>query len=106
MDAGSNPLMATMLGIASLLTLIKTPGVMNQISLISSAPKLARQITTQMSYGMSYMSNAVSGTGNFVGAMKSIYVDKQDYMSASDYETKNIIRSKTEGNKKNEGEEK
>ena len=105
MDAGSNPLMATMLGIASLLTLIKTPGVMNQISLISSAPKLARQITTQMSYGMSYMSNAVSGTGNFVGAMKSIYVDKQDYMSASDYEAQNIIRSKSEGSKKNEGEE-
>jgi Type IV secretion system pilin len=95
MDSNSDPLMATLLGIATLLALIKSPGVMNQMSIISSAPKLARQISTQMNYGMSYIGATMMGAGNLIGAAKSIYLDKQDYISADEYRTRSIIKSKS-----------
>lgn len=55
--SSADPIMSMLLGIACLVTLIKTQGVLSQLSYISVAPRLARQFSRQLVYGASFVGN-------------------------------------------------
>lgn len=55
-EATPNALMATIVGIATLLTLLKTQGVMMQMSYVSAGPRALRKLGGQFMTGISYTS--------------------------------------------------
>jgi hypothetical protein len=50
-----DPLMAMMVGIATLLAMLKTQGLMMQLSYVSAGPRTARKLGTQFMTGISYL---------------------------------------------------
>lgn len=50
-----NPLMATIVGCATLIALLKTQGLMNQLSYVSMGPKAMRKLGSQFMTSVSYM---------------------------------------------------
>ena len=57
-----NPLMATIVGCATLVALLKTQGLMNQLSYVSMGPKAMRKLGSQFMTSVSYMTTKVSAT--------------------------------------------
>lgn len=72
----NSPLMALLLGLATLLALIKTQGVLRQLSYASVGPRMARQLGSKLIIGVSYLG----------GALK--YATQQTYIDYT--ENKNI----------------
>ncbi len=54
-DKSLNPLMATVVGCATLIALLKTQGLMNQLSYVSMGPKAMRKLGSQFMTSVSYM---------------------------------------------------
>jgi len=61
-DQSLNPLMATIVGCATLVALLKTQGLMNQLSYVSMGPKAMRKLGSQFMTSVSYMTNKVKTT--------------------------------------------
>ncbi len=64
-SGGSDPIMALLLGLATLIALIKTQGVLMQLNYASLGPRTARRIGGSFINGVSYM--ALSARYNFAG---------------------------------------
>lgn len=58
----TNTLMAMILGIATLLTLLKTQGVMMQLSYVSAGPRALRKLGGQFMTGVSYTTEKIKST--------------------------------------------
>lgn len=58
-DQSLNPLMATVVGCATLVALLKTQGLMNQLSYVSMGPKAMRKLGSQFMTSVSYMTTKV-----------------------------------------------
>ncbi len=58
-----NTIMALIVGIATITTLLKTQGVMKELSYAASAPRAARQLSGSFVRGVSHMSRSVRGAG-------------------------------------------
>ena len=55
-DGSLNPLMASIVGIATLISLLKTQKMMMELSYVSVGPKALRKLGSQFVTGVSYMS--------------------------------------------------
>jgi len=55
-DNKLDPIMATVVGVATILALLKTQGVLSQLSYVSIGPKAMRRLGSQFVNGVSYMS--------------------------------------------------
>ncbi|MGH7196379.1 MAG: hypothetical protein ACREGJ_01275 [Candidatus Saccharimonadales bacterium] len=60
-----NTLMALILGLATVLALLKAQGMMNQLISAASAPKAARELSSSFMRGVSYMTRTARTTKNF-----------------------------------------
>ncbi len=58
-DKSLNPLMATIVGCATLVALLKTQGLMNQLSYVSMGPKAMRKLGSQFMTSVSYMTTRI-----------------------------------------------
>lgn len=58
-DKSLNPLMATIVGCATLVALLKTQGLMNQLSYVSMGPKAMRKLGSQFMTSVSYMTTKI-----------------------------------------------
>jgi hypothetical protein len=58
-DKSIDPIMGTVVGVAALITLLKTQGVMMQLSYVSVGPKALRKLGGQFMTGVSYTTNKV-----------------------------------------------
>jgi hypothetical protein len=58
-EAAPNTLMAVIVGIATLLTLLKTQGVMMQMSYVSAGPRALRKLGSQFMTGISYTTTKI-----------------------------------------------
>jgi hypothetical protein len=56
-----NVLMSMIVGIAALITLLKTQGVMMQMSYVSAGPRALRKLGGQFVNGVSYTGRAIRG---------------------------------------------
>ena len=56
-DKSLNPLMATIVGCATLISLLKTQGLMSQLSYVSMGPKAMRKLGSQFMNSVSYMTS-------------------------------------------------
>ncbi len=54
-DKSLNPLMATVVGCATLVALLRTQGLMNQLAYVSMGPKAMRKLGSQFMTSVSYM---------------------------------------------------
>jgi hypothetical protein len=61
-DLASNTVMAMILGIATLITLLKTQGVMMQMSYVSAGPRALRKLSGQFMNGVSYTTEKIQST--------------------------------------------
>lgn len=59
-SSDSSPLMALLIGLATLICLIKTQGVMSQLSYAATGPKIARQIGQRLILNMNYITSGAS----------------------------------------------
>lgn len=67
-----NSLMALIVGLATLVALLKAQGMMNQLVSAASGPKAARELGTSFMRGVSYMTRTTRTTKNFTkGTYKS-----------------------------------
>ncbi len=63
-----NALMALIVGLATVVALLKTQGLMNQMVSAASAPKAARELGTSFMRGISYMTRTARTTKNYTQA--------------------------------------
>lgn len=90
-DNGDQPnaLMALIVGLATVVALLKTQGVMNQLMATASGPRAARELGTSFMRGVSYMTRTARTTKNFVkgannaGAKINKYVQKKQAAKAA-----------------------
>ena len=62
-DKSLDPIMATVVGVATLVALLKTQGVMMQLSYVSIGPKAIRKLGSQFVNSVSYATSKMkSGT--------------------------------------------
>ncbi len=59
-----DPVMATIIGVASLVTLLKTQGVMMQLSYVSAGPRAMRKLGGQFMNGVHYTTHSMRSTRN------------------------------------------
>jgi len=60
--SGIDPVMAMVLGVATLLTLLKTQGLMMQLTYVSVGPKALRNLGTKFMHGVSYATTRASAS--------------------------------------------
>lgn len=83
-----NSLMALIVGLATVVALLKAQGMMNQLVSAASAPKAARELGTSFMRGVSYMTRTARTTKNFTqgtyktGAKVNKYVQKKQAAKA------------------------
>ncbi len=78
-DHAPDPLMAMVVGLATLIALLKTQGVMMQLSYASVGPRTARKLGGQFMNGVSYL----SGKGRMVAATMSSQTQNRTAMLAT-----------------------
>jgi len=71
-DKVLNPLMATVVGVATLMTLLKTQGVMQQMAYVSVGPRAMRKLGGQFMTGISYTTNKVRSVQTTVKESKKV----------------------------------
>lgn len=59
-----DPLMAMIVGLATLIALLKTQGVMSQLSYASIGPRMSRQVVDRIVLGVSYIGSQAANTIN------------------------------------------
>lgn len=69
-----SPIMSTIVGLATLTALLKTQGVMSQLSFASIGPKTARQVGEQMAIGISYIGGQALSSVNKMAASSTAAV--------------------------------
>lgn len=83
-----NSLMALIVGLATVVALLKAQGMMNQLVSAASAPKAARELGTSFMRGVSYMTRTARTTKNFTkggyqaGKKVNNYVQKKQAAKA------------------------
>lgn len=83
-----NALMALIVGLATVVALLKAQGMMNQLVSAASAPKAARELGTSFMRGVSYMTRTTRTTKNFTkgsyqtGMKVNKYVQKKQAAKA------------------------
>jgi hypothetical protein len=61
-DKAYDPVMTTVVGVATLLALLKTQGLLMQLSYVSVGPRALRKLGTQFMHGMNYTSSKLQST--------------------------------------------
>jgi hypothetical protein len=80
-DASGQPnaLMALIVGLATILALLKAQGVMAELSYAASAPRAARQMAGSFMRGVSYMSAAGRTVGRAAGSTRTAVVKTSEF---------------------------
>lgn len=111
---GADPLMSMLLGIATLIMLLKTQGVLAQISYLSSAPKIARQFSNNLVSGVSYIGGQAMQLANMSVAYRGAVNLGKEFIgsdaSTSQYLSAKLIHQKADqirnGQRENKYDEK
>lgn len=67
-----NPLMATIVGVATLLTLLKTQGVMQNMAYVSVGPRAMRRLGGEFMHGVSYMTKTTKQVTSAVKKSRNV----------------------------------
>ena len=90
-----DPLMAMIVGLATLVALLKTQGVMNQLSYASIGPRMSRQIVDRIVLGVSYIGSQAANTINSYLPTSSSRTANRNYSNSSSLKFSNLPETKS-----------
>ena len=95
-----DPLMAMIVGLATLVALLKTQGVMNQLSYASIGPRMSRQIAERIVMGASYIGSQAVNTINSYLPTNSGRTRGRNYSNSNSLKFSNLPETKSAGQTK------
>jgi len=90
-----DPLMAMIVGLATLVALLKTQGVMNQLSYASIGPRMSRQIAERIVLGASYIGSQAVNTISGYLPTNSGGVRGRNYSNSNSLKFSNLSETKS-----------
>jgi hypothetical protein len=95
-----DPLMAMIVGLATLVALLKTQGVMNQLSYASIGPRMSRQIAERIVLGASYIGSQAVNTINSYLPTNSERARGRNYSNSNSLKLSNLPETTSAGQTK------